>query len=188
MTSSSHSFNSQQNFGISQGQQEIRSLWTMPPPRWPRYTPLLVLVGILGGTAWAYLQSRPVSIGYLVGAPFYISRCDSGVRTWGVVSAEPEEPGFDGSAKSSQPPSTTAPADEDPYLRGYWLEDRNELGLESHIEVLYNPAKISAPAVGQALRVAGVLECSVTRVPEPLTLIEQSRTVQQNITPTLGSP
>jgi hypothetical protein len=163
MTSSSHSFSGQQNSRSSQEQPEVRSLWTMPPARWPRYTPLLVLIGILGGTAWAYLQLRPVRLGDIVGPPGNVNRCDKPVTTWGRVSAEPEEPGF---------------GDEDTNWRGYWLEDRNELGLKSRLSVFYNPAKISAPAVGQSLRVAGVLECSVTAAPEPLTLFEQSRTVR----------
>jgi hypothetical protein len=174
MTVSVHSFNPEQNDGDSQEQQGMRSLWTTPPPRWTHYIFLLAIVGIVGAAVWTYFQSRPVSIGDIVGPPGNINRCDKPVTTWGTVTvAHFAEPGFD---------------EDGTNLRGYWLEDKNELGLESEIAVFYDPAKISVPAVGQVLRVAGVLECSATYGPEWVTLIEQSRTVQQNITPTLGSP
>jgi hypothetical protein len=152
------------NEGASQQQQGLRSLWTTPPPRWTHYTLLLALVGILAGTVWAHLQSRPTSIGELVAPPGNINRCDEPVRTWGTVTvAFFSEPGFDEAGTD---------------LRGYWLKDKNEAGIEWQIAVFYDPAKISAPTVGQTLRVSGVLSCYVGDGPERLVLIEQSRTVR----------
>jgi len=145
-------------------EQEIVLIEVQPRPRWPRYTFLLVLVGILGAAACTYYFFRPVSIGEITGSAIYKNHCDKPVSTWGTVSvAYDEAPGFD---------------EIDGNRRGYWLKDTNELGIESEIAIFYDPAKMSTPPVGQSLKVGGFLECNGWDSPERIAIGERYRRVQ----------
>jgi hypothetical protein len=131
-------------------------------PRWPRYSFLLAIVGILGGISYARFQSR-ASIEEL-GSPRMASHCGGPVRTWGTVTvAYDESPGFEEIGGDQ---------------RGYWLKDMDDFGVESRIAVFYDPAKKPAPSLGQSLKIAGILECDVPRLPEGRSIRERDRSVQ----------
>ena len=138
-------------------EQEIVLIELQPRPRWPRYTFLLVLAGILGVVACAYYYLRPVSIGEIVEE----SHCGKPVSTWGIVYFE--APGF---------------KEINGKRRGYWLKDTNEFGFISGITVFYDPEKMPSPALGQALKVSGILECNGWNSPERVAIGERYRRVQ----------
>lgn len=143
-------------------EQEIVLIELQPRPRWPRYTFVLVLVGILSAAVFAYVKLQPVSIAELA-SPVHAQYCEETVGTRGIVTTVyDEKPGF-----------------EEIYgdWRGYWLKDTNELGVEAEIAVFYDPARTSAPALGQSLKVAGVLECPGVFSPENA-ILEQYRRVE----------
>jgi hypothetical protein len=145
-------------------EQEIVLLELEPRPRWPRYTPFLVLAGILGAVVCAYYYLRPVSIDEITGSDIYQIHCDKQVSTWGTVTvAYYEEPGFD---------------EIDGGRHGYWLKDINELGIESEIAVFYDSEKSAAPALGQSLKISGILECKGGHSPERIAIYERYRRVQ----------